>query len=133
MSGYWKYAGTYSDEVWKGFNWNSSSLKHLWAESTYEISSGLQNSMHLSSMWVTNPNVSHKIGVAGKDVIYKIYASLNNSTNGTTYTEAFYYDHGRCYTFKPNKGIYPPPGKLHGYNFLFYKVSAVEQEREKVK
>lgn len=65
--------------------------------------------------------------------IYITLASLNERSDTVTFNHSFFYEYGRCYTFKPKVGVRPPPGSHYGYRFLFYKYDHRKQTRSSSK
>ena len=70
-------------------------------------------------------NVTHNDQVSRH---MSIVASLNNDAKALSNNVNYFYEHGRCYTFRPKEDhVGLPPGSQYGYRFwLNYKYRPIQ-------
>lgn len=125
LNQYWRTReGKYVDQVWQDFHWDNFSLSNLWNNATYimyPLSQQLIHENDTRSMASNNPSSYNLTDVDTEERLTLKKATLNGLTNIMSYNTSFFYEYGRCYTFRPNEDVTVPPGSLYGYRFQFYR------------
>jgi len=117
LTGYWKNDdGRYFNDTWKDFAWGEMSLTELWNKTTYKA-----RILELQNLY----NYTHN-DKQGEHM--SIVASLNNDVQALYYSVNYFYEQGRCYTFRPKEDhMSLPPGSQYGYKFwLNYKYRPIQ-------
>lgn len=139
---YWKTENDeYIDQTWMDFHWDNTSLSDLWANATYTMqplfeplaksnitrTKKYKQSEHPNfdqfKQEQSTPSSNDKNDSFNtfKEKISLTVATLNGRTDILTFNYTFFYEYGRCYTFRPNGNVTMPPGSHYGYKFQFYK------------
>merc|ERR1712013_96364 len=107
--------GRYFNDTWLDFAWGEMSLTELWNKTTYKA-----KIVELHNLYnFTHNEQGHHMSIV---------ASLNKDAKALENSVNYFYEHGRCYTFKPKQpNIGLPPGSLYGYKFwLNYKYRPIQ-------
>jgi len=121
LTGYWKNsAGDYDNKTWINFGWGHQSLSELWNRATYDA--------HIIHIYESIER--EFLPIEREHASTTIVGFLNQNSSALAHEYGYYYEHGRCYTFRPLPGHLPPPGSQYGLKFVMnYKYFPIMNNR----